>query len=224
MLGNPRQEAALGPDRTLKKDAFGSIELFNSSKQRLLLRNTEAAHWLARPLACRLARREARALIALEGMDGIPAIVAWDGHSLTRQWLGGKTLREQPPLDSAYFRAALRLLRTMHRRGIAHNDLAKESNCLILNDNQPGFIDFQLAWHSPRRSRLFRLMAREDLRHLLKHKRYYCPESLSARQREILAHKSLPSRAWMYFGKPVYHWVTRSILGRADREGAGNQY
>lgn len=211
------------PDSILKTDAFGSIELRASGQPPLLLRNTDSARTYARPIARRLAGREARALIALGGIDGIPELVSWDGRVLARQWLGGRTMREEQPRNADYFRAALRLLRIMHRRGIAHNDLAKEANCLVLNNQRPGFIDFQLAWYSPRRSRIFRLMAREDLRHLLKHKRYYCPEALTTRQHRILADKSLPSRAWMSLGKPVYHWLTRSILGRADREGANNR-
>jgi hypothetical protein len=214
----------LKQNRILKTDSFGSIELRVSAQQSLLLRNTKGARASVRLIARHLARREARALIALGGVEGIPELIEWNGSVLARQWLGGKTMREQPPANSDYFRAALRLLRIVHSRGVAHNDLAKEANCLMLENNQPGFIDFQLAWYSPRRGRIFRLMAREDLRHLLKHKRYYCPDSLTARQHRILADKSLPSRVWMRFGKPVYHWLTRSILGRADREGAGNRH
>ena len=88
---------------------------------------------------------------------------------------------------------------------------------------QPALVDFQLAIVHRTRSRLFRSLAREDLRHLLKHKRTYRPESLTARQRNILAHPSPWSRAWMATGKKLYHVVTRRWLGWSDREGAGDR-
>jgi hypothetical protein len=104
-----------------------------------------------------------------------------------------------------------------------HNDLAKEPNFLVTADGRPAIIDFQLAWFCPRRGRLFRLLAREDLRHLLKHKRTYCPQFLTARERRILASPSWPARIWMKTGKPVYLFVTRRLLGWRDREGAGDR-
>ena len=54
-------------------------------------------------------------------------------------------------------------------------------------DGLPALVDFQLALVAPRRGRAFRALAREDIRHLLKHKRSYCPERLTARERRILA-------------------------------------
>src|SRR3546814_9488511 len=87
---------------------------------------------------------------------------------------------QRPPhVYLAYFRAARRLLQGLHRRGVAHNDLAKEANWLVLADGRPAVIDFQLAVLGQLRSRWMRLLAREDLRHLLKHKRTYCPQSIT---------------------------------------------
>lgn len=127
------------------------------------------------------------------------------------------------PGDPAYFRAARSLLARLHRRGIAHNDLAKEPNWLVTPEGAPALVDFQLAVVSQRRGRVFRLLAREDIRHLLKHKRSYCPERLTARERRILATPSGASRLWMATGKPAYTFVTRHIFGWADREGAGDR-
>jgi RIO-like serine/threonine protein kinase len=99
----------------------------------------------------------------------------------------------------------------MHRRGIAHNDLARESNWLVTRDGAPAIIDFQLAWRDRQRGRLFRLMAREDLRHLLKHKRQYCPERLTARQRRWLDTPTGAARAWRRtlhpLGRVLRRWL-----------------
>ncbi len=102
-----------------------------------------------------------------------------------------------------------------------HNDLAKEPNWLVRDDGRPALVDFQIAWTRGRRGPLFRLLAREDLRHLLKHKRTYCPEALSARQRAILQTPAAHSRFWRATFKPVYKLVARRIFGYWDNEGKG---
>jgi hypothetical protein len=89
-----------------------------------------------------------------------------------------------------------------------------------LDDGSPAIIDFQLAAHSSKRGRLFRIAAYEDIRHLLKHKRTYCPDHLTQREKNILANPSPVSRVWMATIKPIYLFITRRILGWADREGA----
>jgi hypothetical protein len=67
------------------------------------------------------------------------------------------------------------------------------------------------------------MLAWDDLRHLLKHKRSYCPEALTARQRAILARRSPLAALWARTGKPAYRFVTRRLLGWSDREGAGDR-
>lgn len=189
----------------------------------LVVRDTRSAPWWARWLARRLAAREARALQHLGDVPGVPRLQAFDGSVLQRQWLAGQPMYAARPRDPDYYRRALRIVRQLHRRGVAHNDLAKEPNWLVLEDGTPGLVDFQLANYCPRRGRWFRTQAREDLRHLLKHKRYYLPEQLTARQRAILATPAWPSRIWRRTGKPVYLFITRRLLGWADREGAADR-
>lgn len=210
--------------RILKRDLFGSVchEVAADGAQ-AVVRDVRSAPWWARGLARRLAAREARALAHLAALDGVPALASWDGSRLVRSWLDGAPLHVARTRDPAYFRAALTLLRRMHRAGVAHGDLAKEPNWLVRADGTPALVDFQIATVSRRRGCWFRTRAREDVRHLLKHKRSYCPERLTARQRRILATPAWPSRVWMSTGKPVYLFVTRRLLGWADREGAGDR-
>jgi hypothetical protein len=182
----------------------------------------EARCWLRIP-ARQLAAREARALAALRRVPQVPALIGWDGHRLQRTWLPGVPLHRSGGVDRNYFREALRLLRRIHAAGIVHNDLAKEPNWLVGLDGQPGLVDFQLAMRPRHRGYLFRMLAHDDLRHLLKHKRTFCPQHLTARQRSMLARRSPVAGAWARTGKPVYRFVTRRLLGWADREGAGDR-
>lgn len=207
----------------LKRDLFGEVALRTAGGEPAIVRNVGAGRWWIRWLARRLLLREARALAALDGIDGVPQLLSHDRNRLVRSYLDGEPLYRARPTDGAWFTAAARLLRRLHRAGVCHNDLAKEPNLLVLDDNKPGIIDFQLAGFSRRRTRLFRIAAYEDIRHLLKHKRTYRPDLLTARERRILANPSPASRVWMGTVKPVYLFVTRRLFGWADREGAADR-
>jgi hypothetical protein len=203
----------------LKADVFGTV----TREKEFVCRDTRDARPWAKWLARHLARREARALRALEGVRGVPSLIDFDGRLLRRSWMDGEPMHRVRPRDPAYFRAAFGLLRHLHRACVAHNDLAKEPNWLVTPGGEPALVDFQLALVSRRRGRLFRSLARDDIRHLLKHKRTYCPQRLTARENRILATPSLVSRFWMATGKKVYLFITRRIFGWADREGAGDR-
>ena len=207
----------------LKKDLFGEISIVDDGSARTIVRDIGAAALPVRWFARRLMRTEARALAALEDVEGTPQLLAIDRDRLSRTYLPGTPMHQHRPTDPAYFRAALRLLRRLHRAGVVHNDLAKEPNILVRDDGSPAFVDFQLAWFLPGRGACFRTLGYEDLRHLLKHKRTYCPDRLTARQRRILANPGLLARGWRRFGKPVYLFITRRLLGWADPEGAGDR-
>jgi RIO-like serine/threonine protein kinase len=117
----------------------------------------------------------------------------------------------------------------MHARGVAHNDLHKEQNVIVLPDGAPGLIDFQLASVHRLPSRLLERRAVDDLRHIAKHRRRYLRfarvvDAGVAPPAELLA---APPRApqrrgiakvWRATGKPLYNFVTRRVLGRRDGE------
>jgi RIO-like serine/threonine protein kinase len=207
----------------LKKDLFGEIRLLTDPAGKRVLRDTGCASFAVRWLARALLRREAAVLAALDGIAGVPPLVESSRDRLVREYIEAQPMHRARPKDPEYFRQSARLLRRLHRSGVVHNDLAKEPNLLVRDDGSPAFIDFQLAMFSPRRGRLFRVLAWDDIRHLLKHKRTYCPQLLTQRERDILATPSLPSRIFDSTVKPAYVFVTRRLLGWADREGAGDR-
>lgn len=208
--------------QALKSDSFGRIGLMRDAAGVFVRRDLSHVPWWLRLPAWYLARREARALRRIEGLAAMPQLLAWDGHVLDRSYLDGAAMYQRPPHgDQMYFRGARRLLQTLHRRGVAHNDLAKEANWLVLADGAPGIIDFQLATLGNPRARWMRLLAREDLRHLLKHKRTYCPQSITPVERRVLKRHSWVRDAWFRSGKPLYRFVTRKLLKWEDNEGQG---
>ena len=206
----------------LKADSFGRIALMRDGSGLFVRRDLRHVPWWLRLPAWWLARREAMALRKVDGLAATPQLLRWDGRRLDRSYMAGAAMYQSPPHgDRAYFRQARRLLQQLHRRGLAHNDLAKEANWLVLTDGTPAIIDFQLATRGDPRSRWMRLLAREDLRHLLKHKRTYCRDALTPVERRLLKRHSWVREAWFATGKPVYRFVTRRLLKWEDNEGQG---
>ncbi|MDQ0315829.1 AMP-binding enzyme [Amorphus orientalis] len=216
----PAPAASFEPESVLKSDVFSRVTLGRLGPATVVERDVGPTPVWSRPLAHLLAWHERRALRRLAGLEGVPQLVAADRTHLYRSWLSGVPLHiAQPTGDTAFFREAKRRLHALHRRGVVHNDLAKQQNWLRLADGTPALIDFQLASVFRRRGKLFRVLAYEDLRHLLKHKRRYCPDALTPRERAVLARKSLPTRIWMATGKRVYNTVTRDLFSWSDGEG-----
>ena len=205
----------------LKSDTFGTI---SRNGDRVIRDTRPARAWAGWP-ARYLLRREQRALthLAHARIEGIPTLLSSDRHTLARSWIQGAPMHLAQPRDPVYFRAASRLLRRLHAAGVIHNDLAKETNWLVTPDGKPALVDFQLAMTLAKRGALARALGHDDVRHLLKHKRTYLPERLSAREKRILATPSLASRAWKASGKRVYLFLTRRVLRWRDREGAGDR-
>ena len=205
----------------LKRDAFGSIWLCENGGTGLIRRDLGEVSWWLRPFAARGAAREARVLRRLDGIDGVPALLSATRLRVERSLIPGRPMQEAQPRDPGYFRHAHRLLRQLRERGVVHNDLAKEPNWLVRDDGSPAIVDFQIAGIGRPRARWFRLLAREDLRHLLKHKRTYCPQALTPVEKRLLARSSWLSRAWRRSGKRFYNWLTRRVLRWQDNEGRG---
>ncbi len=210
------------PETVHKRDIFSetiSGHLDGVPDFPVVLRKLDTVPFYARPLAWALARKEIRGLHAVEGIEGCPALVRVDSTGLLRSWTQGTPLQLAKPADPAWYRDAKRLLREMRRAGVTHNDIAKPQNWLMTPDGRAAVIDFQLASVHRRRGRLFRVMAREDLRHLLKQKRAYAPHLLTPSERNMLAKKALPSRIWMATGKRAYNFITRRLMNWSDGEG-----
>jgi len=212
----------------LKRDVFSTVERGRfrgeSGEVDAVLRRLDQVPWWSFGLARHLFARERRALTLAKGLQVGPELL-WAGRrALVRGFIDGVALHlAKPHGDTAYFRSAKAALRRLHRAGICHNDLAKEQNWLRGADGHCYVTDFQLAACFRSRSRLFRIAAYEDLRHLLKHKRSYAPEALTPMEHKILARKSAVARIWLMTGKKVYRAITRGLFNFTDREGGGRR-
>lgn len=229
----PRKDAAVLSARwtegvLLKRDVFSTVERgrfrTDTGEVDAVLRRLDQVPWWSLVLARHLFARERRALHLAKGLNAGPELL-WSGRrALVRGFVDGVALHlAKPHGNVAYFHSAKQVLRRLHRTGICHNDLAKEQNWLVGRDGCAYVTDFQLAACFARRSRLFRIAAYEDIRHLLKHKRSYAPQALTATERKILARKSFAASLWLATGKKVYRAITRGLFNFTDREGGGRR-
>ena len=229
----PKQDAAaLSAHWTegvlLKRDVFSTVERgryrADGSEVDAVLRRLDQVPWWSYVVAQHLFTRERRALTLARDLHVGPELL-WAGEqALVRGFIDGVALHLAKPYgDARYFHSAKLALRKLHRMGVCHNDLAKEQNWLRGTDGLAYVTDFQLAVCFKSRSRLFRIAAYEDLRHLLKHKRSYAPDLLTPSEKKVLAKKSGFARIWLMTGKKAYRGITRGIFNFTDREGGGRR-
>lgn len=213
--------------KVLKSDAFGQIETGHwvnaQGRTPAIRRHYTKTMWL-RPLALLLASNEKRALRklgALATAGQVPQLLAVDKDYHVRSFIDAEVLyrMDKTAMPRQFYQDGMELIRKMRRFGVCNNDLAKQANWLVRKaDGKPVLVDFQLALcFKDIHNSFFLTLCREDLRHILKHKREYY--SVSASERKILNKKSLPTRIWMATGKKVYLFWTRKVLGWKDRTG-----
>jgi predicted Ser/Thr protein kinase len=205
-----RNESAPGLPRQLlvkvyHQDAFGMIPL----------------GWLGRWLC----RRETAQLNALEGVEGIPQLLAQHGRSgLVREFICGCNLREHGKtagLRDDFFPRLRAILTRVHERGMSHNDLSKPENVLVSASGLPVLIDFQIALGGPNGNRLTRWLLRPliqylqgvDRYHLGKIHRRFRPFDFTAAELEEARRKGLIVHLHGYVRRP-YRKVRHFVLDR----------
>lgn len=205
--------------RLLKQDALGRVELVAHAGGVAVLRRAEGGRLPGSRFVARvLLARERRALGVLEGLAGVARLLddARDRTRLLRSFVPGTPLCLATALPRDYFERLEDLVRSMHARGVCHNDLHKEANVLVGEDGFPALVDFQLASVHPEPGRVYEVRAREDLRHVWKHRSIYFralgrPDPLAG----AWPARSFVAETWRRFGKPLYRLLMRTRAGRA---------
>jgi len=106
-----------------------------------------------RPVMRRLLRREEKALRRLDGIPGLPKLLARvDANALALEVLAGRPLAHATAhgISPRFFEELDRLVGRIHERGVVHLDLRQKRNVLVGPDGSPRIVDFQAAMCPPR--------------------------------------------------------------------------
>ena len=87
-----------------------------------------------------------------------------------------------------------------------------------MDNGEPAFIDFQLSKYFSRKTYIFQLLKKIELRHIIKSKKKYCIASLNESELKILKNKNIIHKLVRILIKPIYNFVTRRILNYSDRK------
>ncbi len=212
--------------RELKRDVFGRVELVRLEAEQLAIRRVACGSRVpgSKFVARRLLAREQRALLRLEGLEGVPRLLEASRGELIRSYQSGVALPQTDELALDFFERLAELVGEVHARGVCHNDLHKEQNVIVGSDGRPALVDFQLASTHRSATRLRASREREDLRHVEKHRRRYLRDGRGPAGSEfVLAaepplRRSFTARLWRRTLKPVYVFITRKLLRARDAE------
>jgi len=169
-------------------------------------------------------RREVGFYRRLAGLGCVPALFGPVGETAyLRAFVPGHPLSRQRPVPGGFWPRLDAAMSEVHRRDVAYVDSNKPENVLVGDDGRPYLIDFQIAWGSGRSRRLgfgkwwLGRLQREDLYHVLKHKRRFSPDLMTpeelvrVRQRSLLikAHRVL-NRPYLVVRRRLFRWLRRT--------------
>ena len=198
----------------------------NNAGQRVVLKIGRTASLLGLPmrwLGRFLCRRETRFYGKLQDLPNIPRVIGTVGDTgFVHDYVYGRPLAAGKTVPDGFFDQCQALLAELHRRGIAYVDANKPENILLGDDGRPHLIDFQISWDS---RFMLKRMQREDLYHILKHKKRLRRDELTPDEIHRLSHKSFLIRLHRIVSKP-YFMIRRRLFkhlrstGRLMPEGS----
>jgi hypothetical protein len=159
-----------------------------------------------------LTRREARALLKLDSVAGVPRLLGQPhSRAIYIEWVNGISIKEAlaREIDWPKFLAELEnTLRKIHAQGVAHCDLRGLSNILVGPDQTPYVIDFVSCFVSGSRWNLirgwvFRRFCEADRQALLKLRQRVASESMNTADAELITHSGFFNRAMRRIGQGI---------------------
>jgi hypothetical protein len=205
---------------SMKHDFVAATGFYeDSAGQRVVLKMGRTARLFGFPMQWMgrfLCRREMRFYQKLQDLPNVPAVIGTVGKTgFVHDYVKGQPLASGDNVPDKFFDQCMALLAEIHRRGIAYVDTNKPENILLGEDGRPHLIDFQISWDS----RFFlRRFQREDIYHILKHKKKLRRDELTPEELERVTRKSFLIRLHRALFKP-YFFVRRRLFKHLRASG-----
>ncbi len=183
--------------------------------------------WFRRLIGPLSVRREARALMQLAGVPGVPRLLRTVGRdAILIEYVEGQSGRElkRGAYAPEFFERFYRLIEAIHRRGVAHCDLRSTGNILMTPQGEPYFVDFAAhfrhprTWNPPMRW-AFGKFCEADRVAVARLKKSHAPELLTPEELAALRRdrKTPLERLARAIGKSIRN-VSRWLLTKRHRE------
>jgi predicted Ser/Thr protein kinase len=124
----------------------GHVYLYDAKGKRLILK-APTGRGLARLIRLAMLRNEYRVYSKLSQIPGVPRCYGLlEGRYLVLEYIDGVPIRTARIRDrSTFFERLLNLIKGLHKAGVAHTDLKKKDNLLVVQGRTPYVIDFGVA-------------------------------------------------------------------------------
>ena len=124
----------------------GQTYLYERKGQRFIIK-APSGWGLAKLIRMWMLRNEYRIYTRISGLKGIPICHGLiDGRYLVLEFIGGTPIRSARVTDpGAFFDLLLNLIKEIHDLGVAHTDLKKKDNILVVDGKIPYIVDFGVA-------------------------------------------------------------------------------
>lgn len=197
----------------------GHTYLYEGKRQRLIIK-APMGWGLAKFIRRLMLANEYKVYNRLAGINGIASCFGFvDGRYLVLEFMDGVPLRNKPVTDPiTFFDALLKLIKEMHEAGVAHGDLKKKDNLLVIEGRTPCIIDFGVAivrkpGFAPLNHYLYNLYRKFDFNAWTKLKYKHkldniCEEDLKYYHRTVIEKIA----GWI---KGVYLKIKRGVVGRS---------
>ena len=130
----------------LSRGYQGRTFIFQRNDLRLVIKAPmgHGVAWLVRRW---MLANEHRVYQTLNGMDGVPICHGFlKKRYLILEYVDGTPIRHAQIADSNhFFKSFLQLIQRMHAAGVAHGDLKKKDNTLVVKGRHPCVVDFGVA-------------------------------------------------------------------------------
>ncbi len=222
--------------KTMKRDFFSENWLIEREGRLYVLKNSRFRHlfgFLFEPLSGWISRREFRMYSRAAGIRGIPSLHGMVGdNGYIHEYIPGRNLRQHQyevgkyTLPDTFFDELLEIVRQVHARGVAHNDMAKKGNIIVGDDGHPYLLDFHVSvgvvteplWARRLTTAIYRRLRQADLYHLLKFKEKYRPDLVTEDERLALDRKTPGARLYRIFLQRPYQFVKRLVYPKGSNE------
>ncbi len=216
-------------EKTIKHDFFAATGFYlGPDGERVVLKMGRTHEYAGLPLIIIgrwLCRREMRFYNKLADLPNIPAVIGKVGETgFVHAYVEGEPLSKHRGVPDGFFAQLQQLIVDLHRRNIAYVDTNKPENVLQGDDGRPHLIDFQISWDLHELGNNFlnrawlKRLQREDLYHILKHKRRLRPDELTPEELVIANHKSWFIKLHRFVTKP-YFLIRRRTFKRLRDSG-----